>query len=310
MRKQCAVTWMSETVLFVDDEENILRSIERLFMDKDLTLRSVTNAKSALSVLQQEDVAVIVSDNMMPGMSGLDLLYQVRDISPSTVKVLMTAYADLGTAVEAINKSEIFRFVLKPWDNNELEWVVEESLARYRIIQALSRGTESTLLSLAQTIELKDPYTRGHCERVGEYAVAMARRLGFAESACHEIRHGCWLHDCGKIGVPREILNFRGPLDASQYATVKNHPAWGAEVARQGRLSKRVINIILHHHERFDGYRISPSAQGAECAPGSPDYQRGRCLRFSDHRPTLSGCPPQGRSFTDTPKSQGERFGS
>lgn len=262
------LTWkkgiMAETVLFVDDEENILRSIERLFMEKDVNLRSVSNAKSALSILHEEDVAVIVSDNMMPGMSGLDLLCQVRDISPSTVKVLMTAYADLGTAVEAINKSEIFRFVLKPWDNNELEWVVEESLARYRIIRALARGTESTLLSLAQTIELKDPYTRGHCERVGEYAVAMARRLGFAESARKEIRQGCWLHDCGKIGVPGKILNFRGPLDASQYAIVKKHPVWGADVARQGGLSKRVINIILHHHEHFDGTGYPLQLKGQE----------------------------------------------
>jgi putative nucleotidyltransferase with HDIG domain len=244
---------MSETVLFVDDEENVLRSIERLFLEKDLILRSVSNARSALAILQKEDVAVIVSDNMMPGMSGLDLLCRVREISPSTIKVLMTAYADLGTAVEAINKSEIFRFVLKPWNNDELEWVVEESLARYRIIQTLSRGTESTLLCLAQTIELKDPYTRGHCERVGEYAVAMARRLGLAESALKEIRHGSWLHDCGKIGVPEKILNLGGPLDASQYAIVKNHPCWGADVARQAGLPTRVINIVLHHHERFDG---------------------------------------------------------
>lgn len=94
--------------------------------------------------------------------------------------------------------------------------------------------------------------------------MAMVRRLGLAESACHEIRHGCWLHDCGKIGVPEKILNFRGPLDANQYATVKKHPAWGAEVARQGGLSKRVINIILHHHEHFDGTGYPLQLKGQE----------------------------------------------
>lgn len=244
---------MSETVLFVDDEVNILRSAERLFLEKNLTILSALNAQAALSIVQEETVAVIISDNLMPGMSGIDLLYRVREISPSTVKILMTAHADLATAVAAINRSEIFRFVLKPWENNELAWVVEESLARYQAIQSLSEGDDSTLLSLARTVELKDPYTRGHCERVGEYAVAMGRRLGLSESALKEIRYGGWLHDCGKIGVPEKILNLPGPLNESQLAIIKCHPSWGADVARQARLPERVINIILYHHEHYDG---------------------------------------------------------
>ena len=281
---------MSETVLFVDDEENILRSVERLFREKDLTFRSASNARSALSIMQEEAVAVIVSDNLMPGMSGIDLLCRVREISPSTVKILMTAHADLTTAVAAINRSEIFRFVLKPWDNSEFAWVVEESLARYRAIQSLSQGDESTLLSLARTVELKDPYTRGHCERVGKYAVAMGRRLGLSESALKEIRYGGWLHDCGKIGVPERILNLAGPLNESQFAVIKCHPSWGADVARQARLSERVINIILYHHERYDGSgypmklkgrdipleaRIVSVADVYDCLTSNRPYRRG-----------------------------------
>lgn len=244
---------MSETVLFVDDEENILRSVERLFLEKDLTFRSASNARDALSIVQKEEVAVIVSDNLMPGMSGIDMLCQVREISPSTIKVLMTAHADLTTAVAAINRSEIFRFVLKPWENRDFLWVVEESLARYRTIQSLSLGDESTLLGLARTVELKDPYTRGHCERVAEYAVETGRRLGLSELALKELLYGGWLHDCGKIGVPEEILNLTGPLNGSQFEIIKCHPSWGADVARQAKLPERVINIILHHHEHYDG---------------------------------------------------------
>jgi putative nucleotidyltransferase with HDIG domain len=244
---------VAETVLFVDDEENILRSIKRLFREKDLTFRCASNARDALSIVQEETVAVIVSDNLMPGMSGIDMLYQVREISPSTIKILMTAHADLTTAVAAINRSEIFRFVLKPWENSEFSWVVEESLARYRTIQALSLGDESTLLGLAQTVELKDPYTRGHCERVAKYAVDMGCRLGLSERALKELRYGGWLHDCGKIGVPEKILNLTGPLNESQFEIIKCHPSWGADVARQAKLPERVINIILYHHEHYDG---------------------------------------------------------
>lgn len=244
---------MSETVLFVDDEENIIHSVERLFREKDITFRSALSARAALSIVQEETVAVIVSDNLMPGMSGIEMLCRVRDISPATVKVLMTAHADLATAVEAINRSEIFRFVLKPWVNSEFTWVVQESLARYQTIQSLSGGDESTLLSLARTVELKDPYTRGHCERVAKYAVAMGGRLGLSQSALKEIRYGGWLHDCGKIGVPEEILNLSGPLNKSQVTVMKCHPSWGADVARQARLPEKVINIILYHHEHYNG---------------------------------------------------------
>lgn len=244
---------MPETVLFVDDEENILRSVERLFREKDFTLRSALNAREALSIVQEEAVAVIVSDNLMPGMSGIEMLCRVRELSPSTVKVLMTAHADLPTAVAAINRSEIFRFVIKPWENNELAWVVEESLTRYRTIRDLSQGDESTLLSLARTVELKDPYTHGHCERVANYSVAMASRLGLSQSTLKEIRYGGWLHDCGKIGVSEKILNQNGPLNSNQFEVVKCHPSWGADVARQANLPEKVINIILCHHEYYDG---------------------------------------------------------
>jgi response regulator RpfG family c-di-GMP phosphodiesterase len=244
---------MFETVLIVDDEENVLRSIERLFREKDINLRSVSDAAGALNILREEEVAVIVSDNLMPGMSGLDLLCRVREISPATVKVLMTAYADLGTAIEAINKSEIFRFIVKPWDNRGLEWIVEESLARYRAVQTLSVKTESTMLSLARMVELKDPYTRGHGERVGEYAITLGRKLGLGESALKELRYGCWLHDCGKMGVPEEILNFSGVLDDGHFEIVKNHPCWGADVIRQAKLPESIVHVVLYHHERYDG---------------------------------------------------------
>jgi putative nucleotidyltransferase with HDIG domain len=255
---------VAETVLFVDDEENILRSVKRLFREKDFIFRSASNARDALSIMQEETVAVIVSDNLMPGMSGIDMLYQIREISPSTIKVLMTAHADLTTAVAAINRSEIFRFVLKPWENSEFSWVVEESLARYRTIQSLSLGDESTLLGLARTVELKDPYTRGHCERVAKFAVSMGSRLGLSELALKEIRYGGWLHDCGKIGVPEKILNLTGPLNGSQFEIIKYHPSWGADVARQAKLPERVINIILYHHEHYDGDGYPMKLKGRE----------------------------------------------
>lgn len=240
-------------VLFVDDEPSILRSVERTFHDADLRILTADSGEQALEILEHEKIAVVVSDNRMPGMSGIDLLTRIRAISPDTVRIMMTAFADLQTAIAAINSSEVFRFVTKPWDNDNLIAVINEGLIRYRVIRELQEGDESRYLPIAQAIELKDPYTRGHCDRVAGYAVSLAEALGLSESIVREIRFGSWLHDCGKIGVPEAILNYGGRLPVDEFELVKQHPLWGSEVARQARMSGVIVNIILHHHERYDG---------------------------------------------------------
>ena len=241
------------SVLFVDDEPSILRSMERTFRDADLSILTADSGEQALEILGQEKIAVVVSDNRMPGMNGIDLLTRVRTISPDTVRIMMTAFGDLQTAIAAINTSEVFRFVTKPWNNDNLIAVVNEGLTRYRVVRELQQGDESRYLAIAQAIELKDPYTRGHCDRVANYAVSLSEALGLPEAFIREIRFGSWLHDCGKIGVPEAILNYGGRLPVDQFELVKQHPLWGSEVARQARMSGTIVNIILHHHEHYDG---------------------------------------------------------
>lgn len=244
---------MNNTVLFVDDELSILHAMERTFQESGLRVLTANSAEEALQILESSELAVIVSDNLMPGMNGIELLTRIRILSPNTVRVMMTAYADLKMAVDAINKSEVFRFVTKPWANDDLISVVNEGITRYQVVRDLKEGDETRFRSIAQAIELKDPYTRGHCDRVAEYAVSLAEALGLSGALVRDIRFGGWLHDCGKIGIPEVILNYEGRLQAEQYELVKQHPIWGSEVARQACMSPTVINIILYHHERFDG---------------------------------------------------------
>jgi putative nucleotidyltransferase with HDIG domain len=244
---------MNSTVLFVDDEIPILHALERTFQESGLRVLTANSAAEALQTLEQVEIAVIVSDNLMPGMNGIELLTRVRMLSPDTVRIMMTAFADLKIAIDAINKSEVFRFVTKPWANDDLISVVNEGITRYRVVRDLKEGDEAKFRSIAQAIELKDPYTRGHCDRVAEYAVSLAESVGLSGTLVRDIRFGGWLHDCGKIGVPEAILNHHGSLQAEQFEVVKQHPVWGSEVARQACMSPAVINIILHHHERFDG---------------------------------------------------------
>jgi len=254
------------SVLFVDDEKTILNSIDSIFIDSDIRVLWAENAQKALDIINKEEIAVIVSDNQMPGMSGIDLLSQVNETSPDTFKILMAAYADLGTAVEAINSGQIFRFIIKPWQNESLIKTVQEALEQYSIIKSLRSSDENTLLSLAEAVELKDGYTRGHCERVADYALMIASELNLKDEIMKAIRHGSWLHDCGKIGVPEDILNKNGPLDPDEYEIIKNHPKWGADVARKAAMSELIINIIHFHHERYDGSGY-PSGLNADEIP-------------------------------------------
>ena len=241
------------TVLFVDNEKSILNLIDRIFIDSDIRVLKADTAQKALDIISQEDIAVIVADNQIPGMNGNALLSRIKEISPDTLRIMITGYADLETAVDALNNGEIFRFIINPCQNDSLIKAVKEALEQYWIIHSLRSTDENTLLSLAEAVELKDGYTRGHCERVAKYALMIASEINMNDEAIKAIRHGSWLHDCGKIGVPEDILNKNGPLDPEEFEIIKNHPKWGADVAKKAAMSRLILNIIHFHHERYDG---------------------------------------------------------
>jgi putative two-component system response regulator len=252
------------TVMFVDDEPWVLTALQRLFMDTEYNCIYCGSPAEALELAKKEKIWVVVSDNQMPGMTGIDFLSRLRMSSPDTIRIMMTAYANLGVAISAINRSEAFRFITKPWDNDELLSLVDEGIARYAMLTSMRSRDESHYRSLAQTVELKDPYTRGHCDRVADYAERLALAAGVGEPLLTCIRHGSILHDCGKIGVPEEILNFPGKLTLEEFEIIKQHPDWGTQVAREANLPEAVINVILYHHERVDGSGYPAGLSGEE----------------------------------------------
>ena len=254
---------VQETVLFVDDERSYLAYTSGIFENRGLNILTANSALEALELVQHQSVAVVVSDSEMPGMRGVELLTRIKEISPHTVKIMMTGSADLATTLAAINSGEVFRFVLKPWKKPEMLRAVKDGLRRYRVLQSIKREDEFILHSLAQTIELKDASTRGHCDRVATLALRLAQALGVAEDLQMEIRYGSWLHDCGKIGVPEAILNAERELTREEFQVVMKHPEWGHEVARKANLSKTVQDIILYHHERYDGQGYPCGLTGA-----------------------------------------------
>lgn len=241
------------TVLFVDDEPSVLNALRRSQLDVAWRQLFAASAEEGIAIVQREPVSVVVSDNTMPGMKGIDFLARLKVLSPDTVRIMLTANADFATALGAINRSEAFRFIPKPWDDEELITVVTEGVQRYELLQGMRSGDEARYRSLAQTVELKDPYTRGHCDRVADYAGRLAQAIGVTEPLLTHLRYGCILHDCGKIGVPESILNFPGRLSEEDFELIRKHPEWGCEVAREAQLPVAVQNVIRHHHERING---------------------------------------------------------
>lgn len=254
---------LQETILFVDDEKSYLAYTSGIFQNRGLNVLTAGSALDALKLIEEHSVAVVVSDNEMPGMRGIELLTKIKDISPHTVKIMMTGSANLATTLAAINSGEVFRFVLKPWSKAEMLRAVKDGVRRYRVLQSIKREDEFILHSLAQTIELKDASTKGHCDRVATLALRLAKELGVSDDLQQEIKYGSWLHDCGKIGVPEAILNAQRELTVEEFAIVKKHPEWGCEVVRKANLSKTVQDIVLYHHERYDGKGYPRGLAGA-----------------------------------------------
>ncbi|MBK5274823.1 MAG: response regulator [Desulfuromonadales bacterium] len=254
------------TIMFVDDEAGIRNALRRLFADSPHRILFADSAAQALELLNSNTCAVIVSDNQMPGGSGIDFLCKARHLAPDTIRVMMTAYADLGTTLNAINRCEAYRFVVKPWDDQELMDMVDGCVMRYELLNSLRLKDEAVYRSLAQAIELKDHYTRGHCDRVVEFSVALGKRLGLSPEVLTHVEHGAMLHDCGKIGVPEATLNFPGKLDDDQMKVIRQHPDWGGEVARAAGMHQITVNIVLYHHENFNGLGY-PTGLSGEAIP-------------------------------------------
>ncbi|GFE61716.1 HD domain-containing phosphohydrolase [Geobacter sp. AOG2] len=244
---------MQEIILVVDDDKAILNYTAKLLTEVGANVLTCNSPVKALSIIRDEPVAIVVSDYYMPEMTGLELFHRMREFSHSIVKILMTSKADLDMAVGAINSGEVFRFLSKPWQDAEMIAAVRDGVRRYRMLRASSEDMEFLLHALGQTIELKDTLTKGHCDRVATYAEIIARKLGLDMEAKHDIKVGSWLHDCGKIGVPEAILNADRGLNDEEMEVIRKHPLWGATVAEAANMPAMVVNIVLHHHEYYNG---------------------------------------------------------
>ncbi|CAG0983236.1 Cyclic di-GMP phosphodiesterase [Myxococcaceae bacterium] len=293
-------------VLFVDDELNILRALQRLLRSEPIAVHVATRPEEALEVLRTRPVQVVVSDQRMPGTSGVDLLSAVRERHPDVVRLLLTGFTEMTIAVDAINRGQIYRLLTKPWNDDELRATLRQAFDHYELkrenqrlhaltreqnseLQDLNRNLEGivrdrtkqlaeanqelrnayvqTIRALAEAVDAKDSYTRGHSERVGVYASKIARELEFPKPLIERVYIAGLLHDVGKIGVRDAVITKPDRLTLAEYEEIRLHPEIGARILEPVRFLADVVPCVRHHHEWYDG-----------SASGYPDRLRGDAI--------------------------------
>jgi putative two-component system response regulator len=255
----------------VDDEAHLRRVLMRLMQSDGFVCHEAPNGRAALEVLSRVRATLLLSDLHMPELDGMGLLREVREQYPDTAVIMITAVADVATAVSALSVGAM-DYLTKPFHLDEIRARVRQALEKRRLIlenrgyqQGLetrvaeqARRIESLFLasiqSLADALEVKDPYTHGHSLRVSSYSAAIAKSIGLGTEAIREIGIGGHVHDIGKIGVREAVLNKPTALTAEEYDHIMTHPTVGWRILSPllGDVPM-ALNIVRWHHERYDG---------------------------------------------------------
>ncbi|MHB9053112.1 MAG: HD domain-containing phosphohydrolase [Thermoleophilia bacterium] len=258
------------SVLIVDDEATIREVLQRTLESEGYYCETAGNVDEAVGMIQKRSFELVLTDIMMPGKSGVELLKEIQTFSPDTAVIMVTAVSDTQTAINAM-KMGASDYVTKPFNLVEVLMSVDRALEKralylsnrdYRdhLEQKVEKQTDeirSTFLgalkALAEALEAKDPYTNGHSKRVTEITVTLAREMSFSEEELAQIRLAGLVHDIGKIGVPEAILHKAGKLTDKEFDLIKDHPAMGEKILKPIIRDAEVLAIVRYHHERYSG---------------------------------------------------------
>jgi len=268
--------------LIVDDEPRLRQVMAHLMRGDGFQCVEAANGIEALEQLEKYPFVLALSDLRMPKMDGLELLREIRARHPDVAVVMITAVADVETAVSclAVGASD---YVIKPYQLEDVRARVAQALDKRRLILENRAYRESleervaeqarrleelfmaSVQSLAEALELKDPYTRGHSVRVSYYSTAIARALGLDGEMLRQIELGGHVHDIGKIGVRETVLNKSDRLTAEEYEHIMTHPVLGWRIlAPLLGDTPHALNIVRSHHERVDGRGVPDGLKGNE----------------------------------------------
>jgi cyclic di-GMP phosphodiesterase len=279
-------------VLVADDDSSNRELMQELLSGEGLEVITVPDGLAALDELSRVQADLVILDVLMPGMSGLEVCERIK-ANPETYLIPVILVTSLSDKQDRINGIKVGAddFLTRPVDRTEL-------LARARSLIKLKSRTdeleraEAVLFTLARSIEGKDPYTHGHCERLADYSARLGERLGLPEEQITALRRGGVVHDIGKIAVPDSILLKPSSLSPEEWKLVREHPAVGERICAPLKSFRFVLPIIRHHHEKFDGSGYPDGLRG-EAIPTTA-----RVLQIVDIYDALTTERPYKRAFS------------
>ena len=250
-------------VLAVDDTPANLALIERHLTREGCTVLKACDGEEGMRIFLEQTPDLVITDVMMPRRNGYELCRGIKEHPAArlTPVVLVTSLNGVEERVRGI-EAGADDFLAKPVDAHELRARVRSLLRLKRYTDDLD-SAEAMIMSLALTIEARDHFTEGHCQRLAQLAAGLGWRLGLGADDIQTLERGGILHDIGKVGIPDAILLKPAPLTPEEFDTMKTHTTIGDRLCSELRLLKHVRPIVRHHHERLDG-------------SGYPDGLRGR----------------------------------
>ena len=274
-------------VLIVDDEPQI-REVLCDLLEMDYECESVSSAEEALEILPLKPFSLVVSDITMNGMSGLEMIPRVIEISPETVVVMISGMQTIESAIDALRHGA-FDYIMKPFDLRQVESAVKRALDYYELrtakrryenhleelveqrtaeldqaLLSLEDAYRSTLKALTAALETRDAETHGHSERVVTFSLRLGRELGLVKARMMELEFGSLLHDIGKIGVPDSILRKPAKLTEDEWVRMREHPLHGQQILREIEFLEGASRVVAQHHEKWDGSGYPLGLRGEE----------------------------------------------
>ena len=262
-----ATTSNGYKIIAVDDEMGIVDSLSIFLKRSGYDFTGVADPMEAIELVKNEHFDLMILDFLMTPIHGDQVVEEIRKFNKELYILLLTGHKDLAPPLETIRKLDIQGYCEKSDKFDQLLLLIEsgiKSIAQMNEIKRMNKELSDTyeklekayldsIQTLRYAVEAKDPYTRGHSDRVSEYSVLIGQKLGLSKESIKTLQVGGLFHDIGKIGIPDSILLKEAKLTDDEYSEIKNHPSIGAHILCNAEVFQDIIPIVKHHHEKFDG---------------------------------------------------------
>lgn len=321
-------------ILITDDEKDIRELLSDFLENEGYECELAANAFEAMEKFKAaRDIDLLMSDIRMPGKTGLDLLEEIKGLDEDVMVIMISAVKDIESAIAAMSKGA-YDYVAKPFKLNEVSFVANKAMEKRRLVlenkeyqkqlekmveertgelkQALielDRTYNFTLRAMVTALDTRDTETQGHSLRVVRFTLKLAELMGITDKATLKIyEYGALLHDLGKIGIPDAILRKPGGLDEAEWQIMKGHPTIGYNVLKRIKFLEPASQIVLHHHEAYDGSGYPDGLNGESIPLGARIFKVADAIDAMTHERPYQKAKPFELAVEELKRYAGGQF--